>query len=78
MKTAAAVISTAVLGLLPERAGLLPVRARMPRGVAAGPADIDAASGAGFGGHRRELKQAPAGGMPIEELRERIARSRAD
>jgi len=26
----------------------------------------------------RELKQAPAGGMPIEELRERIARSRAD
>jgi hypothetical protein len=25
-----------------------------------------------------ELKQAPAGGMPIEELRERIARSRAD
>jgi hypothetical protein len=26
----------------------------------------------------RELKQASAGGMPIEELRERIARSRAD
>jgi hypothetical protein len=26
----------------------------------------------------RELKQALAGGMPIEELRERIARSRAD
>jgi hypothetical protein len=26
----------------------------------------------------RELKQAPSGGMPIEELRERIARSRAD
>jgi hypothetical protein len=26
----------------------------------------------------RELKQAPAGGMPIEEIRERIARSRAD
>lgn len=26
----------------------------------------------------REPKQAPAGGMPIEELRERIARSRAD
>lgn len=25
-----------------------------------------------------ELKQAPAGGMPIEEIRERIARSRAD
>jgi len=27
---------------------------------------------------KREMKQAPAGGMPIEELRERIARSRAD
>jgi len=26
----------------------------------------------------RDLTQAPAGGMPIEELRERIARSRAD
>jgi hypothetical protein len=26
----------------------------------------------------RELKQATAGGMPIEELRERIARSRPD
>jgi hypothetical protein len=26
----------------------------------------------------RELKPAPAGGMPIEEIRERIARSRAD
>jgi hypothetical protein len=26
----------------------------------------------------REMKQAPVGGMPIEELRERIARSRAD
>lgn len=26
----------------------------------------------------RELRQAPAGGMPIEEIRERIARSRAD
>ena len=26
----------------------------------------------------RELGQAPAGGMPIEEIRERIARSRAD
>ena len=27
---------------------------------------------------QRELGQAPAGGMPIEEIRERIARSRAD
>ena len=27
---------------------------------------------------QRELRQAPAGGMPIEEIRERIARSRAN
>jgi hypothetical protein len=30
------------------------------------------------GDTERELKQVPAGGMRIEELRERIARSRAD
>jgi hypothetical protein len=46
--------------------------------MAAGPADVDAASGAILDDTERELKQAPAGGMPIEELRERIARSRAD
>ena len=30
------------------------------------------------GDTEREMKQAPAGGMPIEELRERIAQSRAE